>query len=281
MGLTINTNMMSLKAQRNLDVAARGLESSISKLSSGLRINRAGDDAAGLAISEHLKAQIRGLQVAQRNAADGISLIQTAEGTLNTVHSALTRMRELALQSANGTYGDKERGFMDGEYQALMEEIDRVASRTEFNGQGLLDGSLVGGIGFQVGIHSAADDRILVSIPDSHVSTIGTSTMSLGSTSIDQMSAALRSLDVIDEAITDISQIRGGLGSAQNRLEYTIDNIMIMRNNLSAANSQIRDADIAVESSALTRSQILTQSATAMVAQANGLPTLALQLLQG
>lgn len=282
MGLNVNTNIMSLNAQRHLDIASKGLESSISKLSSGLRINKAGDDAAGLAISEHLKAQIRGLGMCQRNASDGISLVQTAEGVLNTVHSALSRMRELALQSANGTYGTAERGYLQDEFTALMSEIDRIAERTEFNGQGLLDGSLATGMAFQVGLHSVADDRIVISIPDAHTSSIGTDGgPSVASQAVDTVTAALQCLSVIDDAIADVSRIRGGLGSVQNRLQYTIDNIMIMRNNLSAANSQIRDADIAVESSELTRSQILTQSATAMVAQANGLPNLALQLLQG
>lgn len=280
MSLNVNTNMMSLVAQRNLNTNSAGLETAVTRLSSGLRINSAGDDAAGLAISEHLRAQIRGLSVCQRNAADGISLVQTAEGVLSTVHSALGRMRELALQSANGTYGTDERGYMDAEFQKLLEEIDRIAIRTEFNGQALLDGSLASGIDFQVGLNSVADDRITVSIPNAHASALGTSS-SLANQNVLTISGSQQALTILDEAIADVSGIRAGLGSAQNRLQYTIDNIQIMRTNISAANSRIRDADVAVEASEMTRVNILTQSATSMVAQANQLPQLALQLLQG
>ncbi len=281
MTLSVATNITSLTAQKNLRTNSRNLETTVERLSSGLRINKAADDAAGLAISEGLRSQIRGLAMAQRNASDGISLIQTAEGVLSTVHSILTRMRELALQSANGTYGADERSYLDDEFQRLIDEIDRIASTTEFNGINLLDGGLSAGISFQVGLNSVADDRITVSIPDAHTSTIGLAGgRHLVSHSITSVDGALRALASIDTAVGDTSQIRGGLGAAQNRLEHTINNIQIMRANVTAANSRIRDADIAAEASELARVNILTQAATAMVAQANQLPTMALQLLQ-
>lgn len=281
MTLSVSTNITSLIAQKNLRTNSRNLENTVARLSSGLRINKAADDAAGLAISEGLRAQIRGLAVAQRNASDGISLIQTAEGVLSSVHAILTRMRELALQSANGTYGTAERSYLDDEFQRLTSEIDRIATTTEFNGIHLLDGNLSTGISFQVGLNSVADDRITVSIPDAHASTIGVSAgRSLVSQSLTSIGGALQALGSIDAAISDTSRIRGGLGAAQNRLEHTINNIQIMRSNITAANSRIRDADIAAEASELARVNILTQAATAMVAQANQLPTMALTLLQ-
>lgn len=281
MALTVSTNIASLTAQRNLATNSKGLETSVARLSSGLRINKAADDAAGLAISEGLRAQIRGLAMVQRNASDGISLLQTAEGVLNSVHSMLSRMRELALQSANGTYGTAERAYLDDEFQRLITEIDRIASTTEFNGQALLSGDLAAGIAFQVGLNSVADDRITLSIPDAHTSTIGLSGGSpLMSQAIASANGALQALSSIDVAIADTSRIRGSLGAAQNRLEYTIENIQIMRSNITAANSRIRDADIAAEASEMARINILTQAATSMVAQANQLPQMALQLLQ-
>ncbi len=281
MSLSVSTNTASLTAQRNLRTNSLGLEDCVARLSSGLRINKAADDAAGLAISEGLRAQIRGLGMVQRNASDGISLIQTAEGVLNSVHSMLGRMRELALQSANGTYGTAERGYLDDEFQRLIQEIDRIATTTEFNGQALLNGELSGGIAFQVGLNSVVDDRISVAIPDAHASVIGVAGgISLMSQSLTSADGALRALTSIDVAVDDTSRIRGGLGAAQNRLEHTINNIQIMRSNITAANSRIRDADIAAEASEMARVQVLTQAATAMVAQANQLPSIALQLLQ-
>jgi flagellin len=281
MGLSIATNMTSVVAQKNLRANSRNLENTVARLSSGLRINKAADDAAGLAISEGLRSQVRGLSAALRNASDGISLIQTAEGVLGTVHGILTRMRELAIQSANGTYGTAERGYMQNQFREFLEEIDRIASVVEFSGINLLDGTLRTGISFQVGLHSTLDNRITVSIPDAHTSVIGLNNgMFLFSQSISSINGALMALGSIDAAIRDTSSIRGGLGAVQNRLEQTIDNIEIMRQNFGAAESQIRDADIAAESSELTRINILTQVATSMVAQANQIPYLALQLLQ-
>jgi flagellin len=273
--------MTSVVAQKNLRANSRKLENTVARLSSGLRINKAADDAAGLAISEGLRSQIRGLSAALRNASDGISLIQTAEGVLGTVHDILNRMRELAIQSANGTYGTAERGYMQNQFREFLEEIDRIASVVEFSGISLLDGTLRTGISFQVGLYSTMDNRITVSIPDAHTSVIGLNNgMYLFSQSISSINGALRALGSIDAAIRDTSSIRGGLGAVQNRLEQTIDNIEIMRQNFGAAESQIRDADIAAESSELARINILTQVATSMVAQANQIPYLALQLLQ-
>lgn len=282
MGLSVSTNIASLTAQKNLRANSIGLENAVARLSSGLRINKASDDAAGLAISEGLRAQIRGLGMTLRNASDGISLMQTAEGVLDSVHSMLSRMRELALQSANGTYGSEERQYLDSEFQHLVDEIDRIATTTEFNGQALLDGSLSSGISFQVGLSSGADDRISVSIPDAHADHIGiTGGTSLNDQSLLTVAGSLTSLDSIDVAIRDISSIRAGLGAGQNRLEHTIENIQIMRSNVTAANSRIRDADVAAEASEMSRVSILTQAANAMIAQANQLPQMALQLLQG
>lgn len=281
MALSVSTNNASLTAQKNLSKNSLALENTVARLSSGLRINKAADDAAGLAISEGLKAQIRGLGMVQRNASDGISLIQTAEGVLNSVHSMLSRMRELALQSANGTYGTSERSYLNDEFQRLLAEIDRIASTTEFNGQALLNGELSQGISFQVGLNSVADDRITVSIPNAHASTIGLNNGTyLLSQDVSSVGGALSALSSIDKAIRDTSRIRGGLGAAQNRLEHTITNIQIMRSNITAANSRIRDADIASEASEMARVNILTQAATSMVSQANQLPQMALQLLQ-
>jgi len=282
MGLNVNTNIGSLRAQRNLNINAKSIDNSIAKMSSGLRINQSSDDAAGLAISEHLKAQIRGLSVCTRNASDGISLVQTAEGVLGTVHGMLIRMRELALQSATGTYGDGERAYLQQEFGSAISEIDRIATRTEFNGQLLLNGDMATGLSIQVGLHSSVDDRINIAIPPALASQLGLESAaapSLAAQDIASMTAAQMCLAVIDQAISDVSGIRGGLGATQNRLENTIDNIMIQRTNLSAADSRVRDADIAAEASELTRVEILTNAATAMIAQANQMPRLALQLI--
>ena len=289
MGLSVSTNTASLKAQMNLRRNSASMENTVARLSSGLRINKAADDAAGLAISEGLKAQMRGLGMVQRNASDGISLLQTAEGVLNSVHAMLSRMRELALQSANGTYGTSERAYLDDEFQRLTQEIDRIAETTEFNGQKLLNGALSDGISFQVGLNSVSDDRITVSIADAHANALGYFDTNgatpggstwLNNQDVASIDGALQALTSIDQAIADTSRIRGKLGAAQNRLEYTIDNIQIMRSNITAANSRIRDADVAAEASEMARVNILTQAATAMVGQANQLPQMALQLLQ-
>jgi flagellin len=281
MGLRINTNIASLNAQKNLSRSQAALERSLDRLSSGLRITRAGDDAAGLAISESLRAQIRGLQQAERNANDGISVIQTAEGALNEIASILIRMRELAVQSAStGSISDSERSFLQNEFSALQSEITRIASATKFGGRVLLDGSLSGSgnaLEFQVGIfNDDSVDRISLSIGDATASGLA---IQASDAAISTAGSAQAALDVIDSAISSVSQLRGDLGAAQNRLQSTINNLQSSTENLSAANSRIRDADIAAETAALTRAQVLQQAGIAVLAQANLSSQAALALL--
>ena len=280
MGLVINTNVASINAQRNLSVTGSSLSTSLSRLSSGMRITAAKDDAAGLAISEKLRAQIRGLGQAERNANDGISLVQTAEGALNEVSNALIRMRELSVQAATGTLGDEERGYLHDEFSALMTEIDRIANVTEFNGKYLLNGASSTGVSFQVGLNDSTSDRISVSIANVNTASIGAGTGSMiADQSISTMTGAQTALDVIDEAIKDISSVRGGLGASQNRLQTTVNNLATQRENISAANSRIRDVDVADETVNMTRSQILMQAGVSVLAQANQLPSMALSLI--
>lgn len=281
MGLRINTNIASLNAQKNLSRSQAALERSLDKLSSGLRITRAGDDAAGLAISESLRAQIRGLQQAERNANDGISVIQTAEGALNEVGNILIRLRELAVQSAStGSISNAERSFLQNEFSALQGEITRIAEATKFGGATLLDGSLSGttnALQFQVGIfNDALVDRISLSIGDATASGLG---IEASAAAISTSAAAQNSLTTIDSAISAVSRLRGDLGAAQNRLQSTINNLQASTENLSAANSRIRDADIAAETAALTRAQVLQQAGIAVLAQANLSSQAALALL--
>ena len=280
MGLVINTNIASINAQRNLSRTEDDLHSSLAKLSSGMRITAAKDDAAGLAISEKLRAQIRGMAQAERNANDGISLVQTAEGALDQVSNILTRMRELSVQAATGTLGDEERGYLDAEYDKLISEIDRIASVTEFNGQRLLNGATSTGISFQVGLSADTMDRITVSIMNTYASALGSGT-ALDAQTLSTITGARNAMSVIDAAIQDISGTRGDLGAAQNRLATTVKNLATQRENLSAANSRIRDVDVASETVNMTRSQILMQAGVSVLAQANQLPTMALSLIGG
>ncbi|MBN2724677.1 MAG: flagellin FliC [Deltaproteobacteria bacterium] len=281
MAISIRTNLPSLNAQRTLGKTQKSLENSLSKLSSGLRVRSAADDAAGLAISEKMKAQIRSLNQAKRNANDGISLIQTAEGALNECHSIMDRLRELAIQSANGTLVDSDRRHLNDEFQQLITEIDRVAQVTEFNSTNLLDGSVSAGLGFQVGINNDPNDRIVVSIAGVRASSLGTGTSFLNVASVSTITKALNSLDVIDASIDDISKIRSKLGATQNRLQVTINNLASYAENLSSANSQIRDVDVAEESAEMARYQILQQAGISVLSQANQMPQVALNLLQG
>lgn len=275
MGLVINTNVASINAQRNMMRTQNDLGTSLSRLSSGMRITAAKDDAAGLAISEKLRAQVRGLSQAERNANDGISLVQTAEGALNEVSGALIRMRELAVQASTGTLGDEERGYLNNEFNALMTEIDRIANVTEFNGKYLLNGAASGGVAFQVGLNNvAANDRISVSIG----ATSATS-LSINTQSISAASKAQASLSALDNAIKSVSGTRGDLGAVQNRLQTTVNNLSTQRENISAANSRIRDVDVADETVSMTRSQILMQAGVAVLAQSNQLPSMALSLI--
>lgn len=278
MALVINTNVTAINAQRNLAKTEGALGTSLSRLSSGLRITSAKDDAAGLAISEKLRAQIRGLAQAERNANDGISLVQTAEGALNEVSGALIRMRELAVQAATGTVGDEERDYLDSEFASLINEIDRIAARTEFNGTALLDGSASGGISLQVGLENNASDRISASIGSTYASKLGDGTF-ISTQHVSTVALAQSALAVIDSAIADVSAVRGDLGATQNRLSITVNNLATQRENLSAANSRIRDVDVASETVDMTRNQILMQAGVAVLAQANQLPAMALSLI--
>lgn len=278
MAITINTNVASLNAQRNLGTTQQALSGNLGRLSTGLRINTAADDAAGLAISEKLKSQIRSMSQAERNANDGVSLLQTAEGAMNETSGIMSRMRELAVQSANGTLGDTERGFLNDEFAALSSEIDRIADVTEFNGQNLLDGS-ASSLSLQVGINASSSDTLTVTIDDLHADQLGSGSSTIADVDISSVSGAQAALGVIDDAISDISASRAGLGAVQNRLNVTISNLGSARENLSAANSRIRDVDVASETAALTRNSILMQAGVSVLAQANQMPSVALSLL--
>jgi flagellin len=272
MGLRVNTNIYSLSAQTNLAEVSSRLGSNFARLSSGLRIASASDDAAGLGISERMRAQIRSLEQAERNASDGISLVQTAEGTLNELNGNLVRMRELAIQASNGTLNSGDRAVIDVEFQQLIEEIDRVANQSTFNGIALFDGT-TGTLAFQVGVESG--ETIEVTLQD-----LSSATLGLG---IDVTTAtnAQASLDVIDTAVDSVTTLRGDLGAAQNRLGSTVRSIANASENLSAAESRIRDVDVAAETADLTRNSILQQAAVSVLAQANVQPQIALSLLQG
>src|SRR6185312_2294742 len=266
MGLRINTNTASLNAQRNLYGTKMGLDKSLEKLSSGFRINRAGDDAAGLAISENLKAQIRGLKQASRNAQDGVSLVQVAEGGLNEISSIMIRLRELSVQSASDTIGPVERQFLNVEYDQLVSEIDRIAAATEFNGTQLLSGT--GSImDFQVGIRNNPEiDRISF---DSSKADANSAALGINLTSVADKASAQNALSAIDNAIMSVSAMRADFGALQNRLQTTISNVQNAVENMSAANSRIRDVDVAEETSEMTRNNILLQAGTSVLAQAN------------
>ncbi|MCM2281927.1 MAG: flagellin FliC [Bdellovibrionaceae bacterium] len=276
MALRIATNVASLNAQKNLTFTNRAMDQSLARLSSGFRINQAADDAAGLAISENLKAQIRGLRQAGRNANDGISLVQVAEGGLNEISSMLIRLRELAVQASSDTIGDTERKFIDVEYQQLKSEIQRIAEVTEFNGRDLLNGT--GGIiDIQVGTHNDAfKDRISF-----NASAANSSLESLGLTAetVALKEGAQTSLDVIDQALISVNAMRANFGAMQNRLQSTTSNIAIADENLSSANSRVRDADVASETAELTRNSILMQAGVSVLGQANQINNMALKLL--
>jgi flagellin len=276
MGLRINTNVASLNAQRNLMGTKWGLDKSLEKLSSGYRINRAGDDAAGLAISENLRAQVRGLKQASRNAQDGISLVQVAEGGLNEISSILIRLRELAVQAASDTIGPVERQFLNVEYDQLVSETDRIADSTEFNGTQLLSGT--GSIlDFQVGTRNDPNiDRLSF---DASKADANSAALGVNLTSVADKASAQNSLAAIDSAIVSVSAMRADFGAIQNRLQSTVGNIAVGVENLSAANSRIRDVDIAEETAELTKNNILLQAGTSVLAQANQTSQTALSLL--
>ncbi|MCE3011278.1 MAG: flagellin FliC [Proteobacteria bacterium] len=276
MGLRINTNTASLNSQRVLWNTKTSLDKSLERLSSGYRINRAGDDAAGLAISENLRAQVRGLKQAARNANDGISLVQVAEGAMNELSSILIRLRELSVQAASDTIGPVERQFLNVEYDQLISEIDRIADATEFNGTQLLAG--VGSImDFQVGIRNNPEiDRISF---DSSKADANSAALGMNLTSVADKASAQNALSAIDTAIMSVSAMRADFGALQNRLQTTVSNIQNSVENMSAANSRIRDVDVAEETSEMTRNNILLQAGTSVLAQANQTSNVALGLL--
>ncbi|GAB4136634.1 MAG: flagellin [Planctomycetota bacterium] len=274
MGLRVNTNSASINAQRNLSSVTERLSVNFRRLSTGLRISSAADDAAGLAISERLRSQIRSLDQAKRNANDGISLVQTAEGALNEVSSIMIRLRELAVQSSNGSVSNTDRETLNEEFTSLVNEVNRIGRSTEFSGIKLLDGS-TSAVSFQVGFGTTTDiDTISVSLSAALSTTLGLSTLDIGSGG--NTSLAITN---IDAAINTISSLRGSLGAVQNRLGSTINNLAITVENLSAAESRIRDVDMAFETAQLTRNSILQQASIAILGQANSLPQAALRLL--
>jgi flagellin len=279
MALTVNTNIASLIAQKNLNNTNNTLTKSVERLSTGLRINRAADDAAGLALSTTLKAQIRSINQASRNANDAVSLLQTAESGLGEMSNITLRMRELAEQAANEVLGDTERGYLNDEYLALKSEINRISDVTEFAGKKLLDGTISGtGVNFQVGFQNTANDRLNVAMADTDAEALGLNTA--GAADIATAESAQSALSVIDvSAIAVLSDRRGDIGAVQNRLEYTISNLAAAAENFSAANSRIEDADFAAETAIYVKNQILVQAGTAVLAQANILPQAALTLL--
>lgn len=276
MAISINTNTTSLFAQKNLGAATRGLSDSMSRLSSGLRIRTAADDAAGLAISEDFKAKIRSLDQARRNANDGVSLAQTADGALKEMGGMLTRMRELSIQARNGTLNSDQRGYLNDEFQELKSEISRIGSTTEFNGVSLLTGANSGaGIAFQVGAGTTANDKLTLTI-----ATTNTTTLSISAASIKSVGAADTAIAQLDTAIKAVSSRRATIGAMQNRLSVTMSNLQTYSTNLEAANSRIVDVDVAAETARLTRQQILVQAGSSMLAQANQGPQIALSLLR-
>jgi flagellin len=265
MSLRINNNVEAFNAHRQLVQTSNNAAKSMERLSSGYRINRAADDAAGLAISEKLRGQINGLDQAQRNSQDGVSLVQTAEGSLNEVHSMLQRVRELAVQYQNGTLSTSDKAAITAEAAQLQSEIDRIGNSADFNGIKLLDGS-GGTISFQVGAN------------DGDVISVDTATLSdkIGTIDVDQTDA----ISAIDAAIENVSSLRGQFGAVQNRLEHTLNNLATYQENLTASESRIRDVDMASEMVQFSKNQILQQAGTSMLAQANQAPQSVLSLLR-
>jgi flagellin len=276
MGMRVSTNISAINAQRQLSGSQRAINKSMAQLASGSRINVAADDAAGLAISERLKAGIRSARQANRNANDGISMVQTAEGGLNEIGNIVTRLRELGIQASSDTVGNIERGFLDKEVQQLKNEIQRISAVTTWGQTKLLDGSTPS-FDFQVGIYNnAEEDRIRFDGSENN-----SSLDSLGLASIDYTSkeGAQEALAALDAAQTNVNGMRANLGALQNRLTSTVDNLGVLEENMSASNSRIRDTDVASASSEMTRNNILLQAGTSTLAQANSINQLALKLL--
>ncbi|MFM7201087.1 MAG: flagellin [Myxococcota bacterium] len=280
MGFRINTNLDSIIGVNNLTRTNTRLSGNFGRLSSGLRINRAADDAAGLAVSESLRAQVRGLNQAVRNTNDGVSIIQTAEGSLNQIQNNLSRLRELAVQSASGTLGDSDRAFLNTESSALLNEIDRLANVTNFNGRVLLNGTGSTGTGtvsvdVQVGIQNTTNDRVTITVSSARTQALAINTVNLATST-----AAQNSLASIDVAISRVSTIRAQIGATQNSLGSALANLQTSIENLSSAESQVRDVDFAAETAALSRNQILQQAGVSVLSQANSGSQAVLSLLR-
>lgn len=276
MGMRVTTNMAAINAQRNLVGSQRNINKSMAQLASGSRINIAADDAAGLAISERLKASIRSARQANRNANDGISMVQTAEGGLSEISNIVTRLRELGIQASSDTVGGTERGFLDKEVQQLKSEVQRIATSTKWGSTNLLDGT-VPAFDFQVGIYNKAEeDRITFNASENNAQLD-----SLGLSALDYTTkeGAQEALAQLDGAQNSVNGMRANLGALQNRLTSTVDNLGVLEENMSAANSRIRDTDVAMASSEMTRNNILLQAGTSTLAQANSVNQLALKLL--
>jgi flagellin len=275
MPLMIQTNVDSMHAQSHLTKTQAALSKNFSRLASGLRINSAADDAAGLGISKSLNAQVRSMAVAERNTNDGISMVQTADGGAEQIHELLTRMRELAVQSSNGNLTTGDRTNLNTEYSAHLGEIDRIATSTKFNGINLLSGAAASQ-NFQVGIGTAATDRIGVSFGGADATSLA-----VNGGDVTSFANSQTAITAIDTAIQSLSTVREGFGSAMNRLSFASANLQSQQTNLSAAVSRIRDVDIASETAAMSKNQVLSQAGAAVLAQANQAPQLAMQLLRG
>lgn len=275
--LAVNTNVGSLNAQRNLSKVGRDVNQSIERLSSGLKINSASDDAAGIAVAEGLRAQIGGFSQASENANDAVAMLATAEGAYNAISDIMVRMRELAVQSSTDTLTNKERAYIDTEYQDLSAEITRISDVTEYNGISLLNGESGDGAGnmvFQVGTRNSANDQITIELKDQDATAL-----SLNTTAVDDLANSQAAITAIDAAIDTLATDRATLGSTSNELTLAVDNLANTIENLSAARSQIEDADIAAESAEFTKNQVLMQAGVSMLSQANSTPQMGLRLL--
>jgi flagellin len=284
MSLVVNNNMMAANAARNLNTSYSSLSTSTERLSSGLRINSSSDDAAGLAVRELMRSDISTLNQGVRNANDGISMIQTADGALSVVDEKLIRMKELAEQASTGTYTDSQRMIIDSEYQAMASEITRIASATDFNGIHLLNGSL-GGEGMTIHFgtgNDEAEDKYAVTIDDCSAEALGVGIgvgEDVAGATVSTQASAEAALEALDNAITSKDRVRANLGAMENRLSATISNLEIQAENLQAAESRISDVDVATEMTEYTKQQIITQMAVSMLSQANSLPQMALSLI--
>jgi len=275
MGFSVLTNVASLGAQANLAKTSARLSANVQRLSSGQRINRSGDDAAGLAISSKMTAHIRGLAQARRNAHDAVSLIQTAEGALSEINGLLTRMRELAVQaSTGGTLVSSDRSALNLEFEQLESEIDRIVNVTQYNGQTLLNGAMSSGVDFQVGILNSGNDRINL-----RLSTANAGALSINESTVSTASKAQLAITSLDSAIASVATKRNTLGATQNRLQVTMSNLSTIHENLSAANSRIVDVDVAAETASMSQNQILMQAGVSVLGQANQMPSMVLSLL--